>query len=122
MLSALVVAQVSGIAQVLPSGTIPGPVDINRATFEPGVILIWVKPGYDIKRIVRQHGDRVSALTQSFAGPYDAIDIENGIDRFYYLAVPIGREKGKAAVYARDRRLKVAQTIGLVGGLLISTP
>jgi hypothetical protein len=116
MLNAVVAAQVSGIAQVLPSGTIPGPAKFAGDTFAPGFISIWIKPGYDIHRVIREHGDREQALTQAYEGTFDAIDIEVGVDRFYNLSVPIGREQAKAAEYARDRRIQVAQTMGLVGG------
>ncbi len=78
-------------------------------TYDPGVISFQVRPGQNVAEIVRRHGDRLSALTQTFSPPFDPIAKEVGLDRYYLLKVPSGHERSKADEYFRDSRVEVAQ-------------
>lgn len=111
MLCAVAAAQLSGVATVLPSGTIPGNADIEWNSFEPGVIMLWVRPGEDIRAIVTQHRDRVDDLTQALEGPFDEIAVESGLDRFYRLSVRPGTVGAKVREYQSDPRIESAELI-----------
>ena len=82
---------------------------VTAVIWDPGVILLEVARGYDMYSIVIEHGDSPTNLSRVFLEPFDDVSIENGLDRFFDLTVPLGQEQVKVEEYARDDRIEYVQ-------------
>ena len=107
--SVLPTAMATVLPDIDPAGTRPPSGDISWTQFDPGQIEIKVAIGADVNQLVQDHGDSPSALTPLHPGPWDAVDIQNGVDRNYMLSVPNGTEKLKVTAYAADSRVEYVQ-------------
>lgn len=82
---------------------------VTGVIWDPGVISLKVARGYDIYSIVIEHGDSPTNLSRVFLEPFDELAIENGLDRFFVLTVPLGQEEAKVEEYARDGPIEYVQ-------------
>ena len=75
---------------------------------DTGRLLIQVRVDQDVYSVVRDHGGTAANVRQSSEGPFDDIDREVGVDRFYHVTVSRDQARRRAQEYRFDRRIEHA--------------
>lgn len=99
--------------------------DTSPTSFASGSILIHVRAKHSLTPkevaicVAGRHGQRSDDVAQLLEGPFDDVEVEVGLDRFFEITVPTGSEKALLRQYAQDPDVEYAQLSpsGAIGAL-----
>lgn len=99
--------------------------DTRPTSFASGSIQILVRAKHSLTPaevavcVAGRHGQGSDDVAQLLEGPFDDVDVEVGLDRFFEITVPTGSEKALLQQYAQDPDVEYAQLSpsGAIGAL-----
>ena len=92
------------------------------ADYEEGRIHVKVAEGYDMADVAADHAAYALDYWYSSSPPFDESEQELGIDRWYYVEVPVGEEHEAVADLAVDGRTERIELAGVGGSTAYKTP